>query len=124
MRVTPYAGVWIEICGELRISADTWSLPTRECGLKYFPLNLYQMYHLSLPTRECGLKCQYVKMTVDSALSLPTRECGLKYDEKDRICIRINVTPYAGVWIEIQYIRRGRWIYVSLPTRECGLKSL
>ena len=85
-------------------------------------------------------------MTVDSALSLPTRECGLKYDEKDRICIRINVTPYAGVWIEmsvsvsltvkylvtpyagvwieIQYIRRGRWIYVSLPTRECGLKSL
>ena len=32
--VTPYAGVWIEICGELRISADTWSLPTRECGLK------------------------------------------------------------------------------------------
>ena len=64
--VTPYAGVWIEICGELRISADTWSLPTRECGLKYFPLNLYQMYHLSLPTRECGLKyaenCEYPRI--------------------------------------------------------------
>ena len=34
VRVTPYAGVWIEICNYNITSAETWSLPTRECGLK------------------------------------------------------------------------------------------
>ena len=36
---------------------------------------------------------------------------------------RLIVTPYAGVWIEILYMRLIILIQlVSLPTRECGLK--
>ena|GEM_PF-6382755 len=33
-----------------------------------------------------------------------------------------NVTPYAGVWIEIEKINQLLDTGVSLPTRECGLK--
>ena len=34
--VTPFAGVWIEIClFALLLYAGKWSLPLRECGLKY-----------------------------------------------------------------------------------------
>ena len=34
--VTPYAGVWIEIEITPYISSRSESLPTRECGLKFF----------------------------------------------------------------------------------------
>ena len=34
-----------------------------------------------------------------------------------------EVTPYAGVWIEILYALIRFIISLSLPTRECGLKS-
>ena len=34
MRVTPYAGVWIEIVVFANITTTVESLPTRECGLK------------------------------------------------------------------------------------------
>ena len=33
-----------------------------------------------------------------------------------------NVTPYAGVWIEIIDSNDDNFFSVSLPTRECGLK--
>ena len=33
-----------------------------------------------------------------------------------------KVTPYAGVWIEILLNRLRRLWILSLPTRECGLK--
>ena len=77
-------------------------------------------------------------------VSLPTRECGLKYGVAGRPTRGILVTPYAGVWIEIQLVSEikrmglvtpyaGVWIeiasiffippfHLSLPTRECGLK--
>ena len=36
-----------------------------------------------------------------------------------------NVTPYAGVWIEILYLKDNAYTeYASLPTRECGLKFI
>ena len=35
----------------------------------------------------------------------------------------VKVTPYAGVWIEIQNKAIALEEQVSLPTRECGLKS-
>ena len=34
-----------------------------------------------------------------------------------------RVTPYAGVWIEIVRISSSYDTLMSLPTRECGLKS-
>ena len=39
--VTPYAGVWIEIYRhDAEISGNNRSLPTRECGLKFFLTSL------------------------------------------------------------------------------------
>ena len=35
-----------------------------------------------------------------------------------------NVTPYAGVWIEIYSSLSVITISLSLPTRECGLKFI
>ena len=35
-QVTPYAGVWIEICLRSPYLPRAESLPTRECGLKFF----------------------------------------------------------------------------------------
>ena len=143
--VTPYAGVWIEITHIHRICQTWWSLPTRECGLK-FGLMLYK--------------------TENVITSLPTRECGLKFVKPLAYCTLAPVTPYAGVWIEIckrqfkdrrfghslrgsvdwncswpgVYVKfsshslRGSvdWNFfhifimmhhpLSLPTRECGLK--
>ena len=59
--VTPYAGVWIEMMiVELKKDMTT-SLPTRECGLKFFEQVREISWQLSLPTRECGLKLKWNK---------------------------------------------------------------
>ena len=39
VQVTPYAGVWIEIRFKFDGCYECWSLPTRECGLKYNAYN-------------------------------------------------------------------------------------
>ena len=47
--------------------------------------------------------------------------------EIERNCYRWicrGVTPYAGVWIEIIQFNSRLLIVASLPTRECGLKLL
>ncbi len=53
----------------------------------------------SLPVRECGLKCLYTMQ---------------KWAH--------NVTPRAGVWIEIPDSVKFSSTQASLPVRECGLK--
>ena len=55
-------------------------------------------------------------------MSLPTRECGLKFLGKIPSHSQPQVTPYAGVWIEISNRVIMRNPFMSLPTRECGLK--
>ncbi len=77
-------------------------------------------------------------------MSLPSRECGLKSFSVDEITKAFDVTPLAGVWIEILSFKMhyppfnvtplaGVWIEIpvngfifylllSLPSRECGLK--
>ena len=77
--VTPYAGVWIEI----------------------FEKEIVITESESLPTRECGLKSEFTVLVVSPSPSLPTRECGLKYYKKQIRNQLLQVTPYAGVWIEI-----------------------
>ncbi len=59
------------------------------------------MVEMSLPSWECGLKFFTQQNHVEPLLSLPSWECGLKY--KYGFCIRICVlvTPFVGVWIEI-----------------------
>ena len=41
MKVTPLAGVWIEIMMKVRTEIITASLPSRECGLKLEEIDLY-----------------------------------------------------------------------------------
>ena len=78
--VTPLAGVWIEIpCTEILCAAGLRSLPSRECGLK-----------------SCGADGSGQQLT-----SLPSRECGLKLSVGFPLIAGKSVTPLAGVWIEI-----------------------
>ena len=56
-KVTPFAGVWIEILPRKdHTFAQMSSLPSRECGLKWHPRCHDIVHNLSLPSRECGLK--------------------------------------------------------------------
>ena len=59
---------------------------------------------MSLPTRECGLKSELTVFVVSPSPSLPTRECGLKFCKIRYGFVTFKVTPYAGVWIEIENI--------------------
>ena len=100
-RVTPCAGVWIEIKKCWEKTNYRWSLPVRECGLKYWPEQAFLTTCLSLPVRECGLKSSA------SISALITASChslcgsvdwnnGIKSSR-----ILYIVTPCAGVWSEI-----------------------
>ena len=56
-------------------------------------------------------------------LSLPSWECGLKSDQYSMFMAGENVTPFVGVWIEIdQKTDIETIILPSLPSWECGLK--
>ena len=76
--VTPYAGVWIEIQRHLPYSLERMSLPTRECGLKY-----------SVSPRIASCISHSLRGSVDWNLKRLT------------VIDWFPVTPYAGVWIEM-----------------------
>ena len=61
----------------------------------------------SLPTRECGLKSLGIIRSGQVTWSLPTRECGLKFPDSFAMAYAVSVTPYAGVWIEIEKGKKG-----------------
>ncbi len=71
--------MWIEIGIRLLFTLSIWSLPVRECGLKWIKLS--QICHLLAVTPSAG-----VWIEICSCL-LPRCPC--------------RVTPSAGVWIEI-----------------------
>ena len=123
--VTPFAGVWIEMILNLPLYGIlVASLPSRECGLKLeLPLQIRQS-DWSLPSRECGLKSYKRQDASVLQLSLPSRECGLKSSEFLANPPAPFVTPFAGVWIEIMYLFADTPAVLSLPSRECGLKYL
>ena len=52
------------------------------------------------------------------------RECGLKSEGQEAAEQKPEVTPRAGVWIEISVITPMPAVRRSLPVRECGLKSI
>ena len=79
LRVTPFAGVWIEIRMFRHWKLLFVSLPSRECGLKYPGSDLLHHSQRSLPSRECGLKSQPLRFLRTASGSLPSRECGLKF---------------------------------------------
>ena len=99
-KVTPFAGVWIEIKDFSVSDSTNKSLPSRECGLKSEGRDVVLPLEKSLPSRECGLKCTRVADRCLLEKSLPSRECGLKFF--------MQTNYYLPYW--------------SLPSRECGLK--
>ena len=80
VRVTPYAGVWIEI-GE----GDTTNT-----------------VNSSLPTRECGLKSTIFKNCRNVTKVTPYAGVWIEIHFAIAYVSAITVTPYAGVWIEIR----------------------
>ena len=56
----------------------------------------------SLPSRECGLKSGMAVIDSDEEASLPSRECGLKSGLGTKEYVELEVTPFAGVWNEIE----------------------
>ena len=99
------------------------SLPLRECGLKLLRKTKSKCRSTSLPLRECGLKYWIPLLLLMGYQSLPLRECGLKSHLTHLIYKLVNVTPLAGVWIEILPASQDSSSRRSLPLRECGLKS-
>ena len=98
--VTPLAGVWIEIQFAVwTCSKSLTSLPLRECGLKCFT-------HLNCAFFNCHSPCG----SVDWNYLGDGDNCNAE------------VTPLAGVWIEIKTTRIYHISGKSLPLRECGLK--
>ena len=146
-RVTPLAGVWIEITAPGERTRREKSLPLRECGLKYRSRWKLRIGCIVTPLAGVWIEIASVGILSIDCPSLPLRECGLKYGRLIVLTARTLVTPLAGVWIEIgKYpvisICDGRhspcgsvdWNYLylledvifqmSLPLRECGLKFL
>ena len=77
------------------------SLPSWECGLKYFNCSFLLYCSKSLPSWECGLKSFFIVFVIMALPSLPSWECGLKLNTDLRSLL---------------------WRMQSLPSWECGLK--
>ena len=77
--VTPFVGVWIEISFWYKDFDGMASLPSWECGLKFFHPEELVSIKWSLPSWECGLKCFTLAVVFNLSLSLPSWECGLKF---------------------------------------------
>ena len=94
LKVTPLAGVWIEIRRPWAASA-TWRTVTPLAGVWIEINNMHDRMAIqrSLPLRECGLKCS-------GMFVLP---------------LMLNVTPLAGVWIEIGRMHIPHYIVYVTP---------
>ena len=144
--VTPFAGVWIEIVNEKEDFEEKYVTPFAGVWIEIanVPMALGGATG-SLPSRECGLKSVYRSSDKSNLRSLPSRECGLKFANTVHGYILLLVTPFAGVWIEMEQRRKQLTISSrhslrgsvdwnidvrisihlpkqSLPSRECGLK--
>ena len=78
--VTPFVGVWIEIC------IHSTQLTPKECHSLRGSVD-WNFYRSMMG----------YKLTP----SLPSWECGLKYNSNKQRDRRSEVTPFVGVWIEI-----------------------
>ena len=95
-------GVWIEIKFEFEDEIEScMSLPSWECGLKYFWSIWRALQMMSLPSWECGLKWERSTAPTDLPWSLPSWECGLKFLFRLYWLWVYSVAPFVGVWIEI-----------------------
>ena len=119
--VTPFAGVWIEISDSmLYYILFKTSLPSRECGLKYAVGCRCCSDQWSLPSRECGLKYCRISGTFHPCTVTPFAGVWIEINFSIPPLQGAFVTPFAGVWIEIRRDFRIIGSIKSLPSRECG----
>ena len=78
-KVTPGAGVWIEITSFFAVAIIHIVTPGAGVWIEISSRALFSSPRLSLPVRECGLKLSYAW----------------------GVWVTAYVTPGAGVWIEI-----------------------
>ena len=121
--VAPHAGVWIEIVCPPLHESDNKSLPTRECGLKFFTSKHFLQ---NLPVApHAGVWIEIKSFRHKNRRKNVAPHAGV-WIEISRFITSDNmssVAPHAGVWIEIFFPPFNLIIHMSLPTRECGLKS-
>ena len=121
-RVTPYVGVWIEMCYNLLI--ERWRRVTPYVGvwieILLRPLCLHPYIRHSLRgSVDWNGKCiNMPKPTTCHSLrgSVDWNHFILEHAHM------LAVTPYVGVWIEISHSTSNIRLIASLPTWECGLK--
>ena len=121
--VTPFAGVWIEI-RETCLCFTAVSV-TPFAGVWIEIISIIALWYTALSHSLRGSvdwnACDFVWLHFLTP-SLPSRECGLKWSLYILVLVFVFVTPFAGVWIEIQQKKRVLEHCGSLPSRECGLK--
>ena len=100
----------------------TWSLPSRERGLKSVSQPIPDIGKPSLPSRERGLKCSQHARMLYSLLVAPFTGAWIEMGCKATRRPMWPVAPFTGAWIEILAVCLEPLIVGSLPSRERGLK--
>ena len=101
MLVTPYAGVWIEIILDKSVPDPKKSLPTRECGLKYY-YHVHNYYrHDVTPYAGVWIEICLVFRIIRRHCVTPYAGVWIEMFMAGVLAGDVDVTPYAGVWIEI-----------------------
>ncbi len=77
----------------------------------------------SLPIRECGLKYLFKSPSLDRNAVTPYTGVWIEIGGNISDHLTTDVTPYTGVWIEMDDSSIHQGLDASLPIRECGLKS-
>ena len=122
-RVTPFAGVWIEIAFRAAsASAAFLSLPSRECGLKSNSCGTVAFGLIVTPF--AGVWIEMITFFATLSFAYVTPFAGVWIEIFCRLFLQVflSVTPFAGVWIEIVILSNSETSSPSLPSRECGLK--
>ena len=76
----------------------------------------------SPPSRGCGLKCGALHGILGSVDVTPFAGVWIEINSLLILDISVDVTPFAGVWIEIKYLVSIESGILSRPSRGCGLK--
>ena len=99
------------------------SLPSRECGLKFFGYDLSDLVDAVTPLAGVWIEMRMPTTSPRYSWVTPLAGVWIEIHRNSRRRYCRPVTPLAGVWIEMQEVGHLRPDHrLSLPSRECGLK--
>ena len=100
--VAPFVGVWIEI-HEAYHNSTNYTRRSLRGSVDWNHESKFDEEHAkkSLPSWECGLKYFLLGRDSSQKRSLPSWECGLKLVLNVIYMKSCDVAPFVGVWIEI-----------------------